>query len=68
MIVNLSKCCLGLADELRGQPGDVTPEQRAKAELLLARAGNRIATLERQRARWLDYHLPKTKGPNRGAE
>lgn len=66
MIDNLSKQCKDLADELRGQPGDLTPGQRARVELLLDRAGNRIATLELQRTRWLDETLPKTKGPNRG--
>jgi hypothetical protein len=66
MINDLSKRCLEMANELRGQPGVVTRKQRMQIEALLTRAGNRIATLERQRARWLDETLPKTKGPNRG--
>lgn len=66
MINSLSKQCRDLADELRGQPEPLTPKQRALVELLLDKAGNRIAMLELQRTRWLDEKLPKTKGPNRG--
>lgn len=66
MLDNLSRECKELADELRGQPGPLTPRQRSRVELLLMRAGNRLTMFEKKRAQQLDEELPKTKGPNRG--